>query len=100
MKARIKALLFAAGVAAVLVTVASAGGSASAGGVHGLNIRNGVIHACYETQGDAQTRGDLKLYSTNKGCKAVAWNIRGPKGATGPSGPGANGPSLAEYSTG
>ena len=93
MKARIKALLFAAGVAAVLVTVASAGGSASAGGVHGLNIRNGVIHACYETQGDAQTRGDLKLYSTSKGCKPVSWNLRGPKGATGPSGPGANGPS-------
>ena len=93
MKARVKTLLFAAGVAAVLVTVASAGGSASAGGVHGLNIRNGVIHGCYETQGDAQTRGDLKLYSTSKGCKAVSWNIRGPKGATGPSGPGANGPS-------
>ena len=91
MKARVKTLLFAAGVAAVLVTVASAGGSASAGGVHGLNIRNGVIHGCYETKGDAQTRGDLKLYSTSKGCKPLSWSIKGPKGDTGPSSPGANG---------
>jgi hypothetical protein len=92
-KARIKTVLFAAGTAAVLVTVASAGGSAFAGGANGLNIRNGVVHACYETRGDASTRGDLKLYSTNKGCKPIAWSIKGPKGDTGPASPGANGPS-------
>ncbi len=89
----VKTLLFAVGVAAVLVTVAGAGGSASAVGVHGLKIRNGVIHGCYETKGDATTRGDLKLFSTNKSCKPISWNLKGPKGATGPSGPGANGPS-------
>ena len=75
------------------VTGASSQGSKSSAVSQGkLGVRNGVIYGCVETHGSKQTLGDLKLANCHKGFKAIAWNIRGPKGARGVGTPGPQGP--------
>ena len=74
------------------VTGASSRGSKTSAVSQGkLGIRNGVIYGCVETHGSKQTLGDLKLANCHKGFKAIAWNIRGPKGARGVGTPGPQG---------
>ena len=86
-------LLIAALVALVVGVSTAIGGSASTSHAKGsLGIRNGVIFACVETHGGGATVGDIKLNHCHKGFKALAWNIRGPKGAAGVGTPGPRGP--------
>jgi len=80
------------------VSTALAGSAGSAGSSHAqssLGIKNGVIHACYETTGGPATIGDLKFSHCQGHFKKLSWNIKGPKGpkgAQGPKGaPGTNG---------
>jgi len=82
------------------VSTALAGSAGSAGSSHAqgsLGIKNGVIHACYESHGSQPSVGDIK-FTHCKGFTPLSWNIKGPKGpkgAAGPQGPqglkGANG---------
>ena len=86
----VAALVLLATAALAGVTGASSNGSKASSGSQGkLGIRNGVIYGCVETHGSKQTLGDLKLANCHKGFKAIAWNIRGPKGARGVGTPGA-----------
>ena len=78
----------------------SHGSKASAVSQGTLGVRNGVIYACVETRGSKQTLGDLKLANCHKGFKAIAWNIRGPKGARGVATPGPRGPQGPQGSQG
>ena len=78
----------------------SHGSKASAVSQGTLGVRNGVIYACVETRGSKQTLGDLKLANCHKGFKAIAWNIRGPKGARGVGTPGPQGPQGPQGSQG
>jgi collagen triple helix repeat protein len=83
------------------VTGASSQGSKSSAVSQGkLGVRNGVIYGCVETHGSKQTLGDLKLANCHKGFKAIAWNIRGPKGARGVGTPGPQGPQGPQGSQG
>ena len=83
------------------VTGASSQGSKGSSVIRGtLGIRNGVIYGCVETHGSKQTLGDLKLANCHKGFKAIAWNIRGPKGARGVGTPGPQGPQGPQGSQG
>ena len=83
------------------VTGASSQGSKSSAVTQGkLGVRNGVIYGCVETHGSKQTLGDLKLANCHKGFKAIAWNIRGPKGARGVGTPGPQGPAGPQGSPG
>ena len=83
------------------VTGASSHGSKSSAVSQGkLGVRNGVIYGCVETHGSKQTLGDLKLANCHKGFKAIAWNIRGPKGARGVGTPGPQGPQGPQGSQG
>ena len=80
----VAALVLLATAALAGVTGASSNGSKASSGSQGkLGVRNGVIYGCVETHGSKQTLGDLKLANCHKGFKAIAWNIRGPKGAAG-----------------
>ena len=89
----VAALVLLATAALAGVTGASSNGSKASSGSQGkLGIRNGVIYGCVETHGSKQTLGDLKLANCHKGFKAIAWNIRGPKGARGVGTPGPRGP--------
>ena len=74
-------------------TIAFASGDRAAQTGSKLGIRNGVIYACVETNGNGQTLGDLKLSNCHKGFKRIAWNIRGPRGLRGVSGAGRQGPA-------
>ena len=74
-------VLLATGAMAGVTGASSQGSKASSVSQGKLGIRNGVIYGCVETHGSKQTLGDLKLANCHKGFKAVAWNIRGPKGA-------------------
>jgi len=86
-------LVIAALVALVVsVSTALAGSAGSSHAKGSLGIRNGVIFACVETHGGGSTVGDIKLNHCHKGFKALAWNIRGPKGASGVGAPGPRGP--------
>ena len=88
----VAALVLLATAALAGVTGASSNGSKASSGSQGkLGIRNGVIYGCVETHGSKQTLGDLKLANCHKGFKAIAWNIRGPKGARGVGTPGPQG---------
>ena len=78
----------------------SHGSKASAVSQGKLGVRNGVIYGCVETHGSKQTLGDLKLANCHKGFKAIAWNIRGPKGARGVGTPGPQGPQGPQGSQG
>lgn len=83
-------LLLTTAALAGVTGAASNGSTSSAKNQGGLGIRHGVIYGCVETHGGSQTLGDLKLANCHKGFKAIAWNIRGRKGAAG--GPGIPGP--------
>jgi Collagen triple helix repeat (20 copies) len=97
----VAALVLLATAALAGVTGASSNGSKASSGSQGkLGIRNGVIYGCVETHGSKQTLGDLKLANCHKGFKAIAWNIRGPKGARGVGTPGPQGPQGPQGSQG
>jgi len=92
-------------LAALLVGVSTAlaGSAGSAGSSHAqgsLGIKNGVIHACYETTGGSATIGDLKVTHCQGHFKNISWNIRGPRGRRGVRGPlgptGPGGPAGAQ----
>jgi hypothetical protein len=85
-----RTFLIAAGVALFAgATIAFAGGDKATRTGSKLGIRNGVIYACVETNGNGQTLGDIKLDNCHKGFKRISWNIRGPRGLRGHSGAGA-----------
>lgn len=76
-----KTALLLSGIALlVLASVAIAGSSRP------LGVSNGVITACIETKGNAQTVGDMKLNHCHKGFNKLSWNIKGPRGAKGAKG--------------
>jgi hypothetical protein len=93
-------VLLSTGALAGVTGASSHGSKASAVGLGKLGIRNGVIYGCVETHGSNQTLGDLKLANCHKGFKAIAWNIRGPKGARGVGTPGPQGPQGPQGSQG
>ena len=72
--------LLAAGALTGVTGASSHGSKSSAVSGGKLGVRNGVIYGCVETHGNNSTLGDLKLANCHKGFKAIAWNIRGPKG--------------------
>jgi hypothetical protein len=79
-----KTILIAACVAVLTgTTIAFASGDRAARTTGKLGVRNGVIYACVETNGNGQTLGDLKLSNCHKGFRRIAWNIRGPRGLRG-----------------
>ena len=86
--------LVTAALVALVVGVSTAlGGSTGSSHAKGLmGVRHGVIFACVETHGNKATLGDIKLNNCSRGFKALAWNIRGPKGASGVGTPGPQGP--------
>ncbi|HYT51620.1 MAG TPA: hypothetical protein VEL10_05385 [Gaiellaceae bacterium] len=89
-----KTILIATCVALLTgTTIAFASGDRAASTTGKLGVRNGVIYACVETNGNGQTLGDLKLSNCHKGFKRIAWNIRGPRGLRGVSGAGRQGPA-------
>jgi hypothetical protein len=89
-----KTILISACVAVLTgTTIAFASGDRAARTTGKLGVRNGVIYACVETNGNGQTLGDLKLSNCHKGFKRIAWNIRGPRGLRGVSGAGKQGPA-------
>jgi hypothetical protein len=91
---RMKTILISACVAVLTgTTIAFASGDRAARTTGKLGVRNGVIYACVETNGNGQTLGDLKLSNCHKGFKRIAWNIRGPRGLRGVSGAGKQGPA-------
>jgi Collagen triple helix repeat (20 copies) len=85
------------------VSTALAGSAGSAGSSHAqgsLGIKNGVIHACYESHGSQPSVGDIK-FTHCKGFTPLSWNIRGPKGPKGAAGPqGLQGPKGANGTNG
>lgn len=90
----------AALVVGVSTALAGSEGSAGSPAQGSLGIKNGVIHACYETTGGAATIGDLKVTHCQGHFKKVSWNIRGPRGRRGVRGPlgptGPGGPAGAQ----
>jgi hypothetical protein len=88
----IVAALVALAVGASTALAGSAGTTGTKASHGKLGVKNGVISACVETDGNGATIGDIKLNHCHKGFRKISWNIRGPKGARGASTPGPAGP--------
>src|ERR1700761_8945264 len=68
------------------------GGAGSAAVLAAIPDANGVIHACYRTNGNAQTVGSVRIINSptqtcNNNEAPITWNQTGPQGPAGPTGP-------------